>query len=100
MISNGAILVAEPLRGDHHLLEWTTAVGPRGVAVKIAFDRGTQVQAAVGKRLLFVPQLLQILRHLAAHGLGDHSRGFRSDARNLRPRTLLLMFSALRFGEL
>ena len=53
--------------------------------MQIALDHLPHGRAALGQRLLLVPELLQVVRHLAGHRLADHQRRLRSDAGHAAP---------------
>ena len=85
VVGDRAVGVPERLRGDHHLLQRTAAVGPDGVAVQVALDHPSASPAALDQRLLLVPELLQVVRHVAGHRLTDHQRGLRVRCRSPWP---------------
>jgi len=80
VIGDRQVFVAQFRCGHSHILDGAAAVGPRGVCVQIAALRRHQV--GTGHRALrrLCLQSGQILRHLAAGGLGDDGRGGVADA--------------------
>ena len=86
VVGEHLVLVTELDGGERHLLDRRTTVGPVRVRVQVAPQLGPQLLAALHERPERRLELGQPLRQHAVHRVGDHGRGARSDARQVRER--------------
>ena len=83
VVREDEVVVAHLGRGRCHLGDRAAAVGPVRVGVAVTLEQFTKRHHARAERhRIGRLELLEVGRHLARHGLGDHERGRVSDIRD------------------
>ena len=86
VVGEHLVLVPQLDRRERHLLDRRPAVGPVRVRVQVPAQLRPQLLAALHQRPEGRLELGQPLGHLTVDGVGDHGRGARADARQVRQR--------------
>ena len=83
MIGEREVLVAELHRMARHRLDGVATVGPVGVQVQVAAQRGAYLGRVLGRRLRAGIQIVEVLGRLTGERLFDHGSGARADPRQV-----------------